>query len=75
MGFDNQLHAAPVRGVIDFGESKALFPIAGVPQYATTRDFQFDVAPNGERFIIPTTGLATPPPFTVIENWQEKFRR
>jgi hypothetical protein len=75
LGLDNQMLAAAVRGVLDFGEPKALFRIAGVPQYSTTRDFQFDVSPDGQRFIFPTTGLVPPPPFTVIENWQGKFHR
>jgi eukaryotic-like serine/threonine-protein kinase len=75
VGLDNQLHAVPVQGPLEFGEPKALFPIPGVSQYSTTRDFQFDVSPDGQRFIMPTTGSIPPPPFTVIENWQEKFRR
>jgi len=60
---------------LEFGEPKALFRIAGTPQFGTTRDFQFDVSPDGERFILPTTGSVAPPPFTVIENWQDKFHR
>jgi eukaryotic-like serine/threonine-protein kinase len=75
VGLDNQLHAVPVQGPLEFGEPKALFLIPGVSQYSTTRDFQFDVSADGQRFIIPTTGSIPPPPFTVIENWQEKFRR
>jgi hypothetical protein len=75
IGLDNQLHAVPVQGPLEFGEPKALFLIPGVSQYSTTRDFQFDVSADGQRFIIPTTGTIPPPPFTVIENWQEKFRR
>jgi hypothetical protein len=74
-GIDNVLHAVPVTGALAFGEPKALFKIPGVPQYGTTRDFQFDVSPDGQRFIIPTTGSVPPPPFTIIENWQEKFHR
>jgi eukaryotic-like serine/threonine-protein kinase len=73
LGLDNMLHAVPVRGPLEFGEPKPLFRVAGAPQYGTTRDFQFDVSPDGQRFIMPTTGSATPPPFTVIENWQDKF--
>lgn len=26
-------------------------------------------------YAVKVTGLLTPPPFTVIENWQEKFRK
>ena len=74
-GIDNVLHAVPVTGALAFGEPKALFKIPGIPQYGTTRDFQFDVSPDGQRFIIPTTGSVPPPPFTIIENWQEKFHR
>jgi hypothetical protein len=48
---------------------------ADASQYATTSDFQFDVSPNGQRFFMSTTGSLPPPPFTVIENWQDKFRR
>lgn len=75
VGLDHVLHAVRVRGPLEFDEPGALFRIAGVPQYGTTRDFQFDVSPDGQRFILPTTGSAPPPPFTVIENWQEKLRR
>lgn len=75
VGLDNGLHAVQSLGPLEFSEPKLLFRIAGVPQYGTTRDFQFDVSPDGQRFIIPTTGSAPPPSFTVIENWQEKFHR
>ncbi len=74
LGLDNLLMAVPVTGPLQFGEPKALFRIAGPPQYSTARDFQFDVSPDGQRFILPTTGSLPPPPFTVIENWQDKFR-
>lgn len=69
------LHAVQVQGPLAFGEPKPLFRIAGIPQYGTTRDFQFDVSPDGQHFIMATTGSAPPPPFTVIENWQGKFDR
>jgi len=75
VGLDNLLQAVAVQGPLDFGEPKPLFRIAGTPQYGTTRDFQFDVSPDGQRFIMPTTGSVPPPPFTVIENWQDKFHR
>jgi Tol biopolymer transport system component len=75
LGLDNTLHAVPIQGPLEFGEPKPLFRVAGVPQFGTTRDFQFDVSPDGQRFIMPTTGSVPPPPFTVIENWQHKFRR
>jgi dipeptidyl aminopeptidase/acylaminoacyl peptidase len=74
LGVDNTMNAAPVQGTLQFGEPKGLFRVAGATQYATTRDFQFDVSPDGRRFLIPNTGTIPPPPFTVIENWQEKFR-
>lgn len=72
---DNWLYAVPVKEPLQFGEPQRLFRIAGIPQYGTTSDFQFDVAPDGQRFIMSTTGSATPPPFVVVENWQEKFGR
>jgi hypothetical protein len=75
LGLDNVLYAVEVRGKGQFGEPKALFRVPGVPQYATSRDFQFDVAPDGKRFIMPTTGSLSPPPFTVVENWQSRFQR
>jgi serine/threonine protein kinase len=75
LGVDNLMHAVAVREPFELGEPKPLFRVAGAPQYGTTRDFQFDVSPDGERFIMPTTGSVPPPPFTVIENWQDKFRR
>ena len=75
VGLDNSLYAVQPTGPLEFGEPKALFRIPGALQYDTTRDFQFDVSPDGQRFIMSTTGSAPPPPFTVIENWQEKLRR
>jgi len=75
LGLDNMLQAAPVQGPLEFGEPKSLFRIPGAPQFGTTRDFQFDVSPDGQHFIMPTTGSTPPPPFTVIENWQDKFHR
>ena len=73
VGLDNVLSAAQVKGPLEFSEPKTLFRIPGIPQYGTNRDFQFDVSPDGQRFIMPTTGSAPPPPFTVIENWQDKI--
>jgi Tol biopolymer transport system component len=75
VGLDNNLYAAKVTGRVAFREPQRLFPIPGVSQFGTTRDFQFDVSPDGQRFIMPTTGSVAPPPFTVIENWQDKFHR
>jgi eukaryotic-like serine/threonine-protein kinase len=72
---NNWLYAVPVEASLRFGEPQRLFRIAGTPQYGTTSDFQFDVAPDGQRFIMSTTGSATPPPFVVVENWQDKFGR
>ena len=54
VGLDNRMYAVPAGP--QFGEPKALFLIPGVSQYSTTRDFQFDVSPDGQRFIMPTTG-------------------
>ena len=73
VGLDNTLYAAKVSGRLAFSEAERLFPIPGASQYGTTRDFQFDVSPDGKRFIMPTTGSVAPPPFTVIKNWQDKF--
>jgi serine/threonine protein kinase/Tol biopolymer transport system component len=79
LGLDNEMNVTQVvPGTLQVGEPKGLFRVAGatgVTQYGTTRDFQFDVSPDGQRFILPTTGTAAPPPVTVIQNWQEKFRR
>jgi eukaryotic-like serine/threonine-protein kinase len=75
VGMDNSLQAVSVRGPLEFSEPKTLFRIPGASQYGTTRDFQFDVSPDGQRFIMPTTGSVAPLPLTVIENWQEKFHR
>ncbi len=43
LGLDNMLHAVPVRGTIEAADPQPLFRIPGVPQFGTTRDFQFDV--------------------------------
>jgi Tol biopolymer transport system component len=75
VGMDNSLFAVPAAGPLEFGEPKPLFRIPGALQYDTTRDFQFDASPDGQRFIMSTTGSVQPPPFTIIENWQDKFHR
>ena len=73
VGIDNWLRVAPATGGLQFGKSKRLFRIEGTAPYGTTSDFQFDVATDGQRFIMSTAGSVAPPPFTVIQNWQEKF--
>jgi len=72
---NNWLYSVRVEGPLRFGEPQRLFRIAGTPQYGTTNDFQFDVTPDGRRFMLSTTGSAAPPPFVVVENWQDKFHR
>ena len=64
-----------VKGVATLGEAIALFQVPGTPQCGGARDFQFDVSADGQRFLMPNTGSVAPLPLTVIENWQEKFRR
>ena len=73
--WDNLFYAVPVLGVLEFVDPKPLFHVVGAPQYAASRDFQFAVSPDGQRFIMPTRGSAPPPLFTVIENWQDKLNR
>jgi Tol biopolymer transport system component/DNA-binding winged helix-turn-helix (wHTH) protein len=75
VGIDNWFQAVAVEATQRLGEPKPLFRIAGTPQYGTPSDFQFDVTKDGQRFIMSTTGSVAPPPFTVIENWQDKFHR
>jgi Tol biopolymer transport system component len=75
LGLDNVLFSVEVRGKGQFGEPRALFRVPGIPQFGTSRDFQFDVSPDGKRFILPTTGSVAAPPFTVVENWQSRFQR
>ena len=75
LGLDNKIYAVPVTGVLQFGEPSALFRVPGTQQYNTTRDFQFDVSPDGQRFLMTTSGSVPPPPLTVIQNWQDKFHR
>ena len=75
VGLDNWLHAVPVEAPLQFGQPARLFQIPGTSQYDSYSDFQFDVAPDGQHFIMSTTGSMTPPNFTVVENWQDKFRR
>ncbi len=75
LGTDNTMYSVAVSGVLKFGEPVRLFKIPGTPQYGTTRDFQFDVSADGKRFLMTTSGSVAPPPFTIIQEWQEKFRR
>jgi Tol biopolymer transport system component len=75
LGMDNWLYAVPVTGKLQAGEPQRLFRVPGTSQYATTSDFQFDVSPDGQRFLMSTTGSAQPPAYTVIQNWQDKIQR
>ena len=75
LGINNWLTALPIQAPFQFGEPKPLYRIPGTSQYGTTSDFQFDVTRDGQRFIMSTTGSASAAPFTVIQNWQEKFDR
>ena len=74
VGVDAQLYAVRIEHGSTVGEPKALFPIPGNPQYGTATDVQFDVEPGGQRFVVTTAAAATAPDFTVIQNWQAKFR-
>ncbi len=51
LGLDNQVYAVQVKDKLESGDPKPLFRIAGPSQYNTTRDFQFDVSPDGQRFV------------------------
>ena len=73
LGIDNWLRASTMDDKATAGEPKDLFRIPGTSQYGSMSDFQFDVSRDGQRFIMSTTGSVPPPPFTVVENWQEKF--
>jgi eukaryotic-like serine/threonine-protein kinase len=74
-GVDSQLYAVRMEHGAVASEPLALFQIPGNPQWGTATDFQFDVRGDGQRFVMTTTASSAPPPFTVIENWQDKFRR
>jgi eukaryotic-like serine/threonine-protein kinase len=74
-GVDSRIYAVQIAHGAVVGEPKALFQIPGNPQFGTPTDFQFDVAPDGKQFAMTTAASAAPPPFTVIQNWQDKFRR
>lgn len=70
IGGDSRLYAVRIDHRSATGEPKALFQIPGNPQYGTADDFQFDVTPDGQRFVMTTAATAASPPFTVIQNWQ-----
>jgi eukaryotic-like serine/threonine-protein kinase len=74
-GVDSRIYAVRMEHGVAIGEPEALFQIPGNPQFGTPTDFQFDVAPDGKQFAMTTAASAAPPPFTVIQNWQDKFRR
>jgi Tol biopolymer transport system component len=74
-GIDSRLYAVRIEHSVAVGEPTALFQLPGNPQYGTPTDFQFDVEPDGQRFVMTTAAAASPPPFTVIQNWQDKFHR
>lgn len=74
VGIDNWLYALTVSAHGAFGEPKALFRIPGTSQYGALSDFQFDVTHDGQRFVMSSSGSVSAPAFTVICNWQEKYR-
>ena len=54
------------------GPPRMLFEREGFP----TGSRQWDVAPDGRRFLfLAPVGGSTPPPFTVLLNWQPRFPR
>lgn len=73
LGLNNWLHAASPATPTAPAAPRALFRIPGTPQHGAMSDFQFDVTRDGQRFIMTTTGSVPPSPFTVVQNWQEKF--
>lgn len=73
-GIDSMLYAVPMASGASSGEAKQLFELPGKPKFDSPTDFQFDVDSDGEHFVMTTVASALPPPFTVIENWQDKFR-
>lgn len=74
VGIDNWLYALAMAEHAPLGEPKALFRIPGTSQYGALSDFQFDATHDGQRFVMSTTGSVPSPAFTVIYNWQEKYR-
>jgi Tol biopolymer transport system component len=74
LGLDSILYAVPMRGGSVAGEPIPLFRLPGNPYFDAATDFQFDVQANGQRFVMTTAASASPPPFTVIQNWQDRFR-
>ena len=77
IGGDGQLTAAAVKtGGTDFefGVPKALFKTRTLANIATTHEF--DVSPDGQRFLIGTLiGETKAPPPTVILNWPELLKK
>ncbi len=74
LGVDARLYAVQIEHGSPMGEPDALFQVPGNPQYGSPADIQFDVAPGGQRFVITTIASALPPPYVVVQNWQDKFR-
>jgi Tol biopolymer transport system component len=72
-GLDSKLYAVPLGPGVVSGEPKPLFLLPGNPKFDSPTDFQFDVLADGQRFVMTTAASATPPPYTVIQNWQDKF--
>jgi dipeptidyl aminopeptidase/acylaminoacyl peptidase len=57
LGVDSVFYAVPFEGPLEFGDRKSLFRASlALRQRSTTSDFQFDVSPDGQRFILATTG-------------------
>jgi serine/threonine protein kinase/Tol biopolymer transport system component len=79
IGGDGKMMAADIKAmpgpkpVFDHGEAKPLFD-AHIALATGTFAFQYDVTPDGKRFLVDTGG-ATDSTFTVVVNWQAGIKK
>ena len=68
---DGSLMALPVRltPAFEAGTPKPLFPLRLREPVATIEFSNYDVAPDGQRFLVNTASETTPPPLTVLLDW------
>ena len=75
---DGKLAAVAVKGIVgqklafDVGQPRTLFDAHIDPRVSNERGMQYDVASDGERFLVLRSAATLPTPLTVVVNWLPK---
>ncbi len=77
MALNNALMSVPVtlsKGTVEVGAARQLFRVPNL--VGATGNFNaYDVAPDGQRFIVLGTPQSTPPTITVVTNWTAELKK